>query len=109
MSARSVGLGSMFGWLPATFSLLKRNFGAMSIASLLNLCLFALMMVPVFFLMYKFAATMAAGGMSDPSNPFAGHMGMFVGIYGVSILIGVLLMPPLMAGWFQLCEHADSG
>ena len=29
MRARSVTLGSMFGWIPATFRLVTGNFGAM--------------------------------------------------------------------------------
>jgi hypothetical protein len=106
MSARSVGMASMFGWIQATFALVKRNFGAMSVASLLNLAVLVLMMAPMFFVMSKAMVAIAAG---NPSDPFGGNTGLFLGLYALSMLIGLLLMPPLMGGWFQLCENADRG
>lgn len=96
----------MFGWIPATFSLVKRNFGAMSVASLLNLCVVLVMLLPMFYVMYR---AIGSGAMADPTNPFGADMGMILGMYGVLVVVGLLLMPPLMAGWFRLCENADRG
>jgi hypothetical protein len=109
MSARSVGLGSMFGWIPSTFGMVKRNFGAMSVASILNLLAILLLMAPMFYVMYRaFASGM--GAMANPAMPFGGADLETIGwIYGFMMLAGLLLLPPMMAGWFRLCENADRG
>lgn len=98
----------MFGWIPATFGLVMRNFGAMSIASLINLLVIVLMMVPMIFLMFK-ALSGGAAALSDPGSLFGEGPGLILAIYGLVIVFSLLLMPPLMAGWFRLCENADRG
>lgn len=105
MSAQSVGLGSMFGWIPATFRLVSRNFGAMSVATILMILLGVLMVVPMMLVMFN-----SMSGLGSPGVPVApANMGLFWATYGVTILVGLLVAPPLMAGWFRLCQAADRG
>jgi hypothetical protein len=103
MIARSVGLGSMFGWIPATFRLVSRNFGAMIVASLLTLLLGVLMALPMLLAVFK-----SLSGLGSPGVPVAPpDLTLFWVMYGVTIVVGLLLGPPLLAGWFRLCEAAD--
>ena len=105
MNARSVGLGPMFGWIPATFRLVSRNFGAMFVATLITLLLGLLMALPMLLVVFK-----SLSGLGSPGVPVARpDLTLFWTMYGVTILVGLLLGPPLMAGWFRLCAAADRG
>jgi hypothetical protein len=105
MNARSVGLGPMFGWIPATFRLVSRNFGAMVVASLLTFLLGALMALPMLLAVFK-----SLSGLGSPGVPVTPpDLTLFWVMYGVTILVALLLGPPLLAGWFRLCEAADRG
>ena len=105
MIARSVGLGPMFGWIPATFRLVSRNFGAMVVATLLTLLLGLLVALPMAFVMFK-----SLSGLGAPGVPVAPtDLTLFWVMYGVTVLVGLLLAPPLLAGWFRLCDAADRG
>jgi len=105
MIARSVGLGPMFGWIPATFRLVSRNFGAMTVATVLTFLLGCLMALPMLLAVFK-----SLSGLGAPGVPVAPpDMTFFWVMYGVTILVGLALGPPLMAGWFRLCDAADRG
>jgi hypothetical protein len=105
MIARSVGLGPMFGWIPATFRLVSRNFGAMTVATLLTLLLGCLMALPMLVAVFQ-----SLHGLGSPGVPVAPpDMTLFWVMYGVTILVALVLAPPLMAGWFRLCDAADRG
>lgn len=106
MSARSVGIGAMFGWVGETFGLVKRNYGALSAASLLTICASLLFAAPMFYLMFK---SIASGLAPTPDNPLGMDMKLFFTLYAAMIVAGLLLFPPLMGGWFRLCENADRG
>jgi hypothetical protein len=105
MIARSVGLGPMFGWIPATFRLVSRNFGAMVVASLLSLLLVALLALPMLLAVFN-----SLSGLGSPGVPVAPpDLTLFWVMYGVTVVLGLLAGPPLLAGWFRLCEAADRG
>jgi hypothetical protein len=94
----------MFSWIPSTFSLVRRNFGAMAVATIITLLGALLMMVPMVVVMFHSLA-----GLGAPGVPLPQDMTPFFIAYGVGILVGLLLMPPLLAGWFRLCAAADRG
>lgn len=106
MSARSVSMGAMFGWVSDTFGLVKRHFGAMSVASLLTICAGVLFALPIMLVMFK---TVPMTGAVDPTNPVAMDMGLFLTVYVGVIVVALVLVPPLLAGWFRLIESADRG
>ena len=104
MSARSVGVGAMFGWIPATFRVVSRNFGAMALATTLTLLLGVLMALPMVLVMFN-----SMPGLGSPGVPPPADLRMFWIAYALTIVVGMVLMPPVMAGWFRLCRAADHG
>ena len=104
MRARSVPFGSMFAWIPATFRLVAGNFGALAVATVLTLLVGLLMAAP--FLFYMFQSLPALG---SPGVPMPQDMTGFWVAYGVFIIASLVVMPPLLAGWFRLCAAADRG
>jgi hypothetical protein len=105
MDARSVGLGPMFGWIPATFRLVSRNVGAMLVATVITLVLGLLLALPMLLVMFK-----SMPALGSPGVPVAPpDLGLFWTMYGVTVVVALLLGPPLLAGWFRLCEAADRG
>ena len=109
MTVQSVGVGPMFGWVFDAFKTMKRNFGAMVGASAVMLGVLILMMLPMWLMVFSMMRRNAAAGFSGGGLPMAGDMGMFIGVYGFTILASLLLFPPLMAGWFRLARDADQG
>jgi hypothetical protein len=105
MIVRSVGLGPMFGWIPSTFRLVSRNFGAMAVATLITLLFAGLMVLPMMLAVFKSLTGLGAPGV--PVTP--PDMTLFWVMYGVTILVGIVVGPPLLAGWFRLCDAADRG
>jgi hypothetical protein len=104
MRARSVPFGSMFGWIPSTFRLVSGNFGAMSVATLLTLAFGLLLAAPMFVFYFK-----SPSGLGSPGVPPPQDMGGFWIAYAVTVCAGIVLGPPLLAGWFRLCAAADRG
>jgi hypothetical protein len=103
MSARSAGIGEMFGWIPSSFGLVTRNFGAMAGASLLTLLVGLLTMLPLLLVVF-----MSLKGLGSPGVPVAPpDMTPIVVGYCAMLVVGLALMPPLVGGWFRLCEAAD--
>ena len=105
MRARSIPFGSMFAWIPATFRLVGNNAGAMVAASLIMLLAGVVLMAPVFYFMFKSMLT----GLGAPGVPQPQDMTAFWIAYAICIVAGLLLFPPMLAGWFRLCAGADSG
>lgn len=104
MTARSVSLSTMFGWIGDTFRLVFRNPGPMLGAGALTIGLFLLLFVPIYGAMVYSMVRGAAGGV-----PFGGDMTLFWTVYAIAILAGILLAPPILLGWFRLCERVDRG
>ena len=104
MRARSVPFGSMFGWIPATFRLVAGNVGAMAVATLLTLLFGLLMATPMFVWMIS-----SLKGLGSPGVPQPQDMTGFWITYAITIVVGIALGPPLLAGWFRLCRDADRG
>lgn len=96
----------MFGWVGDTFGLVKRNFGAMSAASLLTIGAGLLFAAPILYVMFK---AISSGVAPTPANPLGMDMQLFGIMYAGMIVAGVLLFPPMLGGWFRLCESADRG
>ena len=104
MRARNVPFGSMFGWIPATFRLVSGNFGAMAVATILTLLFGLLMAAPMFGWMIH-----SLKGLGSPGVPQPQEMTGFWITYAITIVVGIVLGPPLLAGWFRLCRDADRG
>lgn len=105
MRARSVPFGSMFAWIPATFRLVGKHAGAMAVASLIMVLCGVVLMAPVFYFMFKSMLT----GLGAPGVPQPQDMTAFWIAYAICIVAGLLLFPPMLAGWFRLCAGADHG
>ena len=105
MSASSVGVGAMFAWIPATFRMVSRHFGAMALATTLTFLLGILMALPLLLVMFN-----SLSGLGSPGVPVApADLRMFWIAYALTIVVGMVLMPPMLAGWFRLCRAADQG
>jgi hypothetical protein len=110
MSVQSVSIGSMFSWVVDSFKLFGKNFRSLISASVVTLLLGILMCIPLFLVMgmgmYDTAKT---GGVPSGVMPMAGNMTMFYTVYGATILISLVLFPPLLIGWLKTCQHMDRG
>lgn len=108
MSANSVSVGSMFGWVSGAVGLLRRNFGSLLGASAVTLAGVVALAAPMWLVMFS-RMPMLLSGAPPAHEPFAGWTpGIMLG-YGLTVLLGVLLMPPLRVGWFRLCRDIDNG
>jgi hypothetical protein len=106
MRARSVPLGSMFGWIPATFRMVFGHFGAMVIAALVTLLVVVVCMGPVMY--WELTAMMPQ--LASPGVTQAPQLGASFWIaYVVSLVVATLVMTPIMAGWMRMCHSADRG
>ena len=103
MSSRSARIGEMFGWIPSSFGLVTRNFGSMAGASLITLLVGLLMVLPLVLVIFA-----SLKGLGSPGVPVAPpDMTPIVIGYCAMLVVGLALMPPLVGGWFRLCEAAD--
>ena len=110
MSVQSVSIGSMFGWIVDSFGLLKRKFGSLLLASAVTLVLGLLMILPMWLLMFvSMKQAVASGAMTSGAMPMAANMPLFFAMYAITLVIGLLLFPPLLVGWFRLCRDIDQG
>lgn len=108
MPGNSVNLASMFGWVASTFDLVRKGMGPLLGASALTLGLGLLLCVPLWLVM-AFGMMRGASAGASPAMPFGGDMTMFWAAYGFTILVGLVLFPPILAGWFRLCRALDGG
>jgi len=104
MTARSVALSAMLGWLPETLRILKAGWRRLISASVWMLLV---IFVPIGLF---FGLAFATGGLGrDPAHPLGDFgVGLLVG-YGVLALASFLVQPALMAGWFGVCGDIDVG
>ena len=104
MRARSIPLGSMFGWVPATFRLVTGHFGAWSLASIITLFVALLLALPMLVYVFKSMPALGSPGVPPPQD----LSDLWIA-YAIFVVTGMVLMPPLLAGWFRLCAAADRG
>jgi hypothetical protein len=104
MRARSIPFASMFSWVPATFRLVGRNAGALVAAGMLTFLLALAWMAPMAIVMFQTMPPLGSPGVPQPQD-----MTAFWIAYAITIVLGMLLFPPLLAGWFRLCANADRG
>jgi hypothetical protein len=99
-----VELSAMFGWIGDTFRLIRRDVGAFMGASFTSLVVYLGFFLP--FIGYSVWQAMQHRG--SPATPFALGTTYWV-LYGLTILASMLLLPPIMVGWFRLCREVDGG
>ena len=108
MSAKSVSLSSMFGWVTDSFALFKKAPATMLGASALMLVLAIAMALPLLGYMFTNMAHGMANGMAG-ANPYGANTTLFFGFYGLTILLNLAFGPPLVVGWYRLCRALDQG
>jgi hypothetical protein len=110
MASRSVGLSEMFGWIGDTFRLIGRDASAFMGASLVTLGVHLLFFAPlVGYIFWQMRGAGDATSAAAAVTPFVNGGATFWTLYAVSILGSLLLLPPLMVGWFRLCRVVDGG
>lgn len=109
MSVQSVSIGSMFSWIVDSFKLLKRNFGTLMAASALTLGLGLLMSVPIMYFAFSNMQAMAAAGVVNGGLPTGEVLTMFYVTYALTIVLSLVLFPPVLVGWFRLSRDVDQG
>ena len=109
MSVRSVPLSAMFGWVVDGFRMFGRSFSSQVGASALMLLLVVAMCLPMWVVMFMTMGNAVAGGMPVGQSPLVGHMGLFVGMYAVTLVLSIALFPPMVAGWFRMDRGIDRG
>lgn len=106
MSVQNVGIASMFGWVANSFSLFRKNAGSLMSASAITLVLGILICIPMWLVMM---GSMKNAGMAANGMPMPPDMSLFYVVYSITMLVGLLLFPPLLIGWFRLCQSMDQG
>lgn len=99
MEIRKISLSDMFNWVNNTFRLVwqnKRSFAFASLATFLPLILvgFALGLAMAAF------TSIPAAVQEIPWRTIAI-------VYGIAVVLCLLFLPPLYAGWFTLCQKTD--
>ncbi|MGH8049347.1 MAG: hypothetical protein ACREPB_01655, partial [Arenimonas sp.] len=111
MSAQNVSLSAMFGWVTDSFKLFKKNYRALMSASLVTLVLVVLMCLPMWLVMMSSMSDMMKnsvnGAMPANAMPFAGDMTTFYTMYAITIAVSLVAFPPILIGWFKLCQNID--
>jgi hypothetical protein len=108
MSAQSVSIAVMFGWVVDSFKLLRKNLRGLMSASFITLVLGLLMCVPMWLAMMSgMMDAMKTGGMPQPGMPMTGDMTLFYTVYAITIVASLLLFPPILVGWIRLCQNID--
>lgn len=109
MAVQNVSLGSMFGWVAESFKLLRKNFRAFLSAGLLTMVLGLLLCVPMWIVMASsmMASMHETGAAQGPGMPMWGDMTLFFTAYAATLVFGLLSFPPMLSGWFKLCQNSD--
>lgn len=108
MSAQSVSIAAMFGWVVDSFKLLRKNFRGLVSASFITLVLAILMCIPMWSVMaFNMMGAMNNNSMANAGMPMAGGMTLFYTVYAVTVVISLLLFPPILVGWIKLCQSID--
>jgi hypothetical protein len=106
MQARNVSLGAMFAWIPATFRWFERGSVTLMGASAVMLVASLALSVPMYAVMF---ATTGWHPLSGTAQPLAGQPTLFWIVYGLSIVVSMLVYPPMVSGWFRLARDIDVG
>jgi hypothetical protein len=108
MPAQSVKIESMFAWVAQSFKLLKNNISSFMSASLVTLGLLVVMCLPMWLVMMStMSGMMKNGGMAHGAMPMGGDMTAFFTMYGITVVVSLLAFPPILIGWFRLCQNMD--
>lgn len=108
MASRSVEFSDMFGWIGGTFKLIGRDVGAFMGASVTSLVAYILFFLPMMGYAAWQAMTTGGSALASAATPFAGGTTFWI-LYALTILGSIVLLPPIMIGWFRLCRAVDSG
>jgi magnesium-transporting ATPase (P-type) len=112
MAARSVSLFAMFNWVIEAFGLFGRGFGRFMLAALLTLVAIFALMVPVVIVLGIVVGNSATSGGGDGGKlamAVMTNLPLFLGMYGLMLLLMLAFVPPLMVGWMRLCRRIDLG
>jgi hypothetical protein len=108
MSAQSVSIAAMFGWVVDSFKLVGKNFRGLMSAGFITFVLSILMCIPMWSVMaFNMMGAMKNGGMTNTGVPMAGDMTMFYAVYAITVVISLCLFPPILVGWSRLCQNID--
>ena len=108
MSAQSVSIAAMFGWVVDSFKLFGKNFRGLMSAGFITLALGLLMCIPMWLMMaFNMMDAMKNGGMANAGMPMADNMALFYAVYAITVVISLFLFPPILVGWFRLCQNID--
>jgi hypothetical protein len=109
MSVQSVPLSAMFAWVINGFKLVGKRFTSQLGAGALFLLLVLVVCAPMWGVMFFVMGNSIQGGLPMGQSPLAGNMPLFVGMYALTAVISMALFPPMMVGWFRLCQGVDRG
>ena len=111
MSARHVPLGAMFRWVSGALHLLVTHPGAMLGAGAIMLGVAILVSVPMIVMMAPMMADLSANPThaADPAALAQMGAGRIGALYGLTLLLNLVLMPPLVMGWMRLLRSLDAG
>jgi hypothetical protein len=113
MMARSVGLGAMFGWVLDALRFIGKRPGTALGAAALSILWGFVIALPIYALMF-FAMRGHDGGLAGMSAgagalAVPGMLGKMAAAYGLTLLLALVLHPPVTAGWIRLCAAIDQG
>ena len=98
MELKKTSVSDLFTLLFASFSLLRLNLRTFVLASLLSIAVI-IVFTGVFMLVVFGSMDFSPEGLAAGPD-----IQKIMTLYGVAILIGVLVMPPFIAGWFKLSQ-----
>ena len=104
MATRSVGLGEMFGWIPAAIRMCRDGKETLLSAALWMVAVVVVMLVPLL-------AAMAADGAFTPRGAGAPYQPgvLFWTLEALVVVFSLAVFPALAVGWFRLCSALDAG
>lgn len=110
MSAKSVSLSSMFGWVVDALKLFQKAPSTMIGAGGLTVLMVIVFCLPMWlYMVFVMMPGMASGALIAGGSPFGGHVGAFYGMYAATLLLSLGLFPPVLIGWFRICQGMDQG
>jgi hypothetical protein len=108
MSVQNVGMATMFGWVMDSFRLLRKKPVALMSASVVTLIFGIALCIPMWTVMMGgMMESMKTGGMPVGGMGMGTNTTLFYVVYAITIIVSLLLMPPLVTGWIRLCHHID--
>ncbi|MGH8106130.1 MAG: hypothetical protein ACREO1_14880 [Arenimonas sp.] len=107
MTVQSVSIASMFGWVVDSFKLINKNSKSLIAASGLTMLCGFLICIPMWLAMAAGVMAQAKNGMVPAAGMPMADMTMFYIVYAVTIIISLFLFPPILIGWFKLCQNID--